>query len=398
MAPEPAGADADAVLDQIRTLARERLGYDDLRLDQEEALRAVLERDTFVVMPTGAGKSAIYQLAAAVSDGLCLVVSPTIALQHDQVRSLEDLDLGAAALLNSTLPARARRDALAQAADDRLRFLFLAPEQLANASVLDVLRQAQPSLVVVDEAHCVSPWGHDFRPDYLRLRWVLRGFGSPRLLALTATASPPVREEVVDRLGMRDPAVVVHDLERENFRYVVRLAARASDKARMLAEELGSAGAPAIVYVARRKDCDVAAEAVRAAGLSAATYHGGAGRATSARRRRTPSWPATWTSWSPPARSAWVSTTRPCAESCTGTSATRSTVTTRRPAAPGGTADPRAPGMGRRHRGSFREGQDGGALRVRRLQGTVGPAGGAGGPAQCCRRLTRPCGTPFCAL
>src|SRR3954454_24998393 len=180
--------------DRIRATARERLGFERLRPGQLEAVEAVLDgRDTLAVMSTGSGKSAIYQLAGLELDGPTIVVSPLIALQRDQVESVEGTEGGEAALVNSTLTAAQRDEAFDEARSGDVEFVLLAPEQLANEEVVERLREAKPSLFVVDEAHCVSQWGHDFRPDYLGLPRAIEAVGRPRVLALTATAAPPVR-------------------------------------------------------------------------------------------------------------------------------------------------------------------------------------------------------------
>src|ERR687890_2349986 len=185
--------------DRIERAAREVLGFESLRPGQAEAAESVLAgRDTLAVLSTGSGKSAIYQLAGLLSKGATLVVSPLIALQRDQVDALRERALGAAQL-NSSVPEGEREEALAELAEDALEFLFLAPEQLANAEVLDELAAARPTLVVVDEAHCISEWGHDFRPDYLRLGAAIETLGHPPVLALTATAAPPVQAEIAER-------------------------------------------------------------------------------------------------------------------------------------------------------------------------------------------------------
>jgi ATP-dependent DNA helicase RecQ len=198
-----------AVRSDIRRMARERLGFDELRPGQEEAAAAILGgRDVLAVMPTGSGKSAIYAIAGVLRPGATVVVSPLLALQRDQVENLEELEVGGAAELNSTQRAAERRETLESLEGDELEFVFLAPEQFANEETLDTLRKAEVSLFVVDEAHCISEWGHDFRPDYLRLGAVAEQLGRPPILALTATASPPIRAEIVERLGLDDPEIV----------------------------------------------------------------------------------------------------------------------------------------------------------------------------------------------
>ncbi len=188
----------------LSALARDQLGLDELRPGQLEVAEAIVAgRDALAVMATGYGKSAIYQLAGLAIDGPTLVVSPLIALQRDQVESLE---IHGAAAISSVVPEWERDDALKNAGEE-IEFLFMAPEQLANPEMLEKVKAAQPSLMVVDEAHCISEWGHDFRPEYLRLGQVAEALGHPPVLALTATASPPVREEIVARLGLRDPLV-----------------------------------------------------------------------------------------------------------------------------------------------------------------------------------------------
>src|SRR5688500_9418191 len=165
-------------------------------------------------MSTGSGKSAVYQIAGLLIEGATVVVSPLIALQRDQVEDLDAPSSGGAAQLNSALPAAERERALAELAENALEFLFLAPEQFANEEVLAELAVARPSLLVVDEAHCISEWGHDFRPEYLQLGAVAEALGRPTILALTATAAPPVRDEIVERLALRDPELVIRGFDR----------------------------------------------------------------------------------------------------------------------------------------------------------------------------------------
>jgi ATP-dependent DNA helicase RecQ len=261
---------------RIRQLASDRLGFSALRPGQLEGVESVLAgRDTLCVMSTGSGKSAIYQLAGLLLDGPTVVVSPLIALQRDQVESMEGTEGGEAALVNSTLSERARQRALTEAEEGALEFLLLAPEQLAKAEILDDLREAKPSLFVIDEAHCVSQWGHDFRPDYLKLAAVIEAVGRPVVLALTATASPPVRADIISVLGLRDPAVIVRGFDRPNLHLEVERFYEPETKRRALLDAVAEADPPGIVYVATKRASEELADELAARGVRADAYHGG---------------------------------------------------------------------------------------------------------------------------
>jgi ATP-dependent DNA helicase RecQ len=267
-----AAADDDA----IDRIAREVFGYAGLRAGQREGIEAVVGgHDTLAVMASGSGKSAIYQIAALLLDGPTLVISPLIALQQDQVESIEEHLPGEAAPLNSRLGEGARRRTLRRLEEGEVEFLFLAPEQLANAEVLEELTAAAPSLLVVDEAHCISEWGHDFRPDYLRIGPLVERLGHPTTLALTATASPPVRREIVQRLGMRDPQRIVCGFDRPNIHLAVERHYDAHRKDAALLERLAALPKPGIVYVTTRRDAEEVAAAIAAAGMHAEAYHAG---------------------------------------------------------------------------------------------------------------------------
>ncbi|CCG05637.1 RecQ family ATP-dependent DNA helicase [Blastococcus saxobsidens] len=278
----PAGGSASVRTRRIREFARDVLGHEDFRPGQERAMQAVVGgRDTLAVLPSGAGKTAIYQVAGQLLDGPVIVVSPLIALQRDQVERLTELEdrAGRAAQLNSSLSAGDQREALDGIRDGTVRFLFLAPEQLTKPEVVNTLAEAEPALFVVDEAHCVSAWGHDFRPDYLRLGGVIEQLGHPTVLALTATAAPPVRAEIVEQLGMRKSEVVVAGFDRPGIRLEVDHYADAHSKDqgvldRVLAE-LGEGRGPGIVYSATRKGAEEIAEQLAGRGLRARHYHAG---------------------------------------------------------------------------------------------------------------------------
>jgi ATP-dependent DNA helicase RecQ len=262
---------------EIEKLAREKLGIEELRPGQLEAIEAVLDgRDTLAVMSTGYGKSAIYQLAGERLGRPTIVVSPLIALQRDQVEAIEEqISPGEAAELNSTVSARKRHELIAALERGEHEFVLLAPEQLAKAEVLAELAATEPSLLVIDEAHCISEWGHDFRPDYLQLGAFAERLGRPTILALTATASPPVRREIVERLGMVDPAQVIRGFDRPNLHFAVRRFSDATGKHEALVKAVAEAPKPGIVYIATRKASEELAEALSAAGVKAEAYHAG---------------------------------------------------------------------------------------------------------------------------
>jgi ATP-dependent DNA helicase RecQ len=266
---------------KVLRVARERLGFDELRPGQFESIESVLDgRDTLCVMSTGSGKSAIYQLAGMLIDGPTVVISPLIALQRDQMDAVDARTDGfEAATLNSTLSERRRGELLDDVEDEEIEFVLLAPEQLANEEVLDRLRSSGVSLFVVDEAHCVSQWGHDFRPDYLRVGPAIEALGHPPVLALTATAAPPVRDEILELLGMRRPNVVVRGFDRPNLRLEVQRFHDASKKHGALVEHVvdaaGAGRTPGIVYCATKRAAEELAAELRDLGVRADVYHGG---------------------------------------------------------------------------------------------------------------------------
>lgn len=262
--------------EQIRQTAKSKLGYDSLRAGQEDAIAALLKgHDVLAVMPTGSGKSAIYQLAGALIPGATVVISPLLALQQDQVESIAEQSVGEAIAVNSTVTPAERKEAFEALADDELEFIFLAPEQFNNPETLERLQKAKPSLFVIDEAHCISEWGHDFRPDYLRLGAVIDSLGHPRVLALTATAAPAVREEIVSHLNMRDAAVVVQGFDRPNIWLEVRRFEDEAEKEAALIDQVVRAKKPGIVYAATRKQTESIAEALVEQDVEAIAYHAG---------------------------------------------------------------------------------------------------------------------------
>lgn len=261
----------------IDRIAREVFGWETLLPGQREAIEAsVAGRDTLVVLATGGGKSAVYQIAGAQRGGVVVVVSPLVALQADQLASIEAAPAAPAAVaINSSQGAAAEARAWGRVDEGGPLYVLLAPEQLAKDENVARLASAGVSLLVVDEAHCVSSWGHDFRPDYLRLADVRHELGDPPVLAMTATASGPVREEIVERLGMVDPEVQVHGVDRPEIRLVVHRHESEGEKRAAVVAEARSWTAPGLVYVATRKETEQYAAEIAAEGRRVAAYHAG---------------------------------------------------------------------------------------------------------------------------
>src|SRR6266581_1637743 len=258
----------------IRGLARTRLGFGRLRPGQLRAVAAASEgRDVLAVLPTGGGKSAIYELAGLLRDGPTVVVSPLIALQDDQLEHLRAAGLSAI-VLNSQQSARSRTAALVASCDSDT-FVFVSPEQLANAETREALRRARPGLFVVDEAHLVSQWGHDFRTDYMRLGAQADALEVPVRIALTATAAQPVRLEICRRLGLREPEVVVGDFDRPHIELSARRAGSVAEKHRELDRAAGEVTGAGIVYAATDASAQAAHDVLAAAGHQVTLYHAG---------------------------------------------------------------------------------------------------------------------------
>jgi ATP-dependent DNA helicase RecQ len=272
--------DSDAGL---RQLAADTFGLPRLRAGQLAGMRALVSgRDVLAVMPTGYGKSAIYQVAAAKLHQTrarrrpAVVVSPLIALQEDQLDGLlETLGGHAAVAINSGHSDSENNAAWEAAENGDAVFVFLAPEQLAKPETVERLAALDVSLFVVDEAHCVSSWGHDFRPDYLRLGEVREQLGNPPVVGLTATASPPVRDEIQQRLHMKEPLVLVHGFDRPNIRLEVVRHHKDKDKRRAVTRQVAELKGPGLLYAATRKDTEAYAAELTALGLRAEAYHAG---------------------------------------------------------------------------------------------------------------------------
>ena len=264
-------------------------GFPGFRPGQREACESALAgRDVLAVMPTGAGKSLCYQLAALQRAELALVVSPLVSLMQDQVDALAVRAPGRVALVNAQQDPAANREAVQRAVAGDVRLLYVAPERFASPGFLEALRGVPVGLFVVDEAHCVSQWGHDFRPDYFRLADAARFLGARAIFAATATATPRVAEDIVRRLALRDPARITTGFDRPNLSFAVVPCGGASDKEQRLAAALSAEDAlPAIVYAGTRAATERLASTLReAVGEDAIPYHAGMARADRAAAQR----------------------------------------------------------------------------------------------------------------
>ena len=252
-------------------------GYGEFRPGQAEVISAVLaKRDTLAVMPTGGGKSVCYQVPALLrTDGLTLVVSPLLALMKDQVDAMRAMGVPAAAI-NSTVAIEEQREVLAAAGSGELRLLYVAPERFGAAGFMAALRSLPVALLAIDEAHCISQWGHDFRPSYRELGAVRDRIGSPPVVALTATADPRVRDDIVQRLGLHDPAIHVAGFDRPNLRFEVAKVSSLKEKFEGISAQLRALkDESAIVYCGTRKRVEEVTDSLQRAGIRCARYHAG---------------------------------------------------------------------------------------------------------------------------
>jgi len=267
-----------------RTVLSDVFGYAEFRGHQEEAIAAAMDgRDSLVLQPTGGGKSLCYQIPALLGDGVVLVVSPLIALMQDQVAAMQLLGIDAA-FLNSTLTAGQQRDVFERLEGGRLQLLYVAPERLMQEQTLDRLKACQVTLIAIDEAHCVSQWGHDFRLDYLSLGELARHFpGVPRM-ALTATATKKARAEIIERLSLVEAEQFVAGFDRPNIRYLVQ--SKVDAKRQLLAFLSGHRGDAGIVYCMSRKKTESTAEWLVKEGFDAIPYHAGLNAETRAEHQR----------------------------------------------------------------------------------------------------------------
>ena len=262
-------------MDLARATLWDTFGYPDFRPPQIRAVEAVISgRDSLLVLPTGGGKSLCYQVPALIREGLTVVISPLISLMKDQVDALQRRGVSAA-FINSTLSVGEVADRMARARDGSLKMLYLAPERLEAGRTLQRLVDIGVALLAVDEAHCISQWGHDFRPSYRRIGLIRERLGTPQTVALTATATPDVRQDIVRQLALRHAEVVVAGFDRINLTYYVQPARTQHDKDQTAITLLRAADGPAIVYAPTRKAVERVTAVLVRGRIRAVAYHAG---------------------------------------------------------------------------------------------------------------------------
>ncbi|HET7276155.1 MAG TPA: ATP-dependent DNA helicase RecQ [Longimicrobiaceae bacterium] len=258
-----------------REILRQHWGYEDLRAGQTAAIEAVLAgRDTLTIMPTGGGKSLCYQIPALLLPGVTLVVSPLISLMKDQVDTLARIGVSST-FINSSLSTGEMAERLRAVENGEIKLIYVAPERFDSPAFHERISRLTVSLLAVDEAHCVSQWGHDFRPSYLRVGGVRAKLGNPPIAALTATATAEVRRDIVRQLSLRDPQVTVTGFDRRNLTWHVLRARNDSEKDRLLLRLMKRREGSSIVYASTRKNVDALTALLNGVGIAAVGYHAG---------------------------------------------------------------------------------------------------------------------------
>jgi RecQ family ATP-dependent DNA helicase len=263
-------------LDSALAALREHFGFETFREGQSEVIDAVLAgHDTIVVMPTGGGKSLCFQLPALMSEGATIVVSPLIALMKDQVDALHARNLPAT-FINSSVDFEEQKARISGIRQGKYKLVYVAPERFRSAHFVEALKSVNVSLFAVDEAHCVSTWGHDFRPDFLRLKSAIEEIGRPQVVALTATATPHVRADIIEQLALREPRAFVSGFDRPNLSISVVHTQKEREKiAHVKSLAAKAKGGSGIIYSSTRKSVEQVARRLKDAGLSVVAYHAG---------------------------------------------------------------------------------------------------------------------------
>ncbi len=263
-------------MDRLQAIKREYWGYDEWLPLQKEAMASIInKRDSLVVLPTGGGKSLCFQVPALVQNGMAIVVSPLISLMKDQVDALRECGVSAA-FINSSLSTEERRSVLADARKGQLKLLYVAPERLVGDYFIDFIKSIKISFIAVDEAHCVSMWGHDFRPEYHELKILKRVLPDVTIHAYTATATEQVRGDIIKQLGLENPEVLVGSFDRPNLNYAVaRRAAGAKRLAQILEVIDRHRDESGIIYCISRKNVDALNKELNQRGYRSLPYHAG---------------------------------------------------------------------------------------------------------------------------
>lgn len=269
--------------DQIRTALKKYFGFSEFKINQEAVIKNLLDgNDTFVLMPTGGGKSLCYQLPALMMDGVAVIISPLIALMKNQVDAMRafSMEEGVAHFLNSSLSRSATLKVREDVMTGKTKLLYFAPESLTKEENVELLRKVRVSFFAIDEAHCISEWGHDFRPEYRRIRPIISEIGQAPLIALTATATPKVQMDIQKNLGMMDAKIFKSSFNRPNLFYEVRPKVNASKEIiRYIKANEGKSG---IIYCLSRKKVEELAELLKVNGIKSLPYHAGIDAATRA--------------------------------------------------------------------------------------------------------------------
>lgn len=254
---------------------QKHFGFQEFREGQGEVIESVLAgNDTVVVMPTGGGKSLCYQLPALMLDGVTVVVSPLIALMKDQVDALQSRNISAV-FINSSISLEEQRDRINALRNGQTKIVYVAPERFRSQHFVEVLKGLKVSLFSIDEAHCISQWGHDFRPDYLKLKQVVEEIGRPQVLALTATATPYVRADIIEQLSLKNPQAFVSGFDRPNLTIDVVHTQKEKEKIEQIKTVARESKGSGIIYTSTRKSVEGVTAKLKAAGLSVVGYHAG---------------------------------------------------------------------------------------------------------------------------